>query len=723
MTAASPFDLVKQESAMFCRLTWLPAFLLVTIPLGVPVTAQPQGNDEVTIYRDEFGIPNIFAATEEGACFGMGYAQAEDRLEELFKQYRRAEGTMAEVFGPEFVRHDYRQRLWQHRAVAEANYPKLPAKVRAIMEAYQAGLKQYMKEHPNEVPAWAPELQPWQIIALGRYIIWGWPEGDAGADLRNAGIQPDPIAPRGSNQWLIAPSRTADGHALALIDPHLSWYGEFRFYEARVYGGELQSSGMAITGVPLRSLGHNAFCSVAMTTGGPDAADVYEEEINPANPRQYKYDAAWRDMTVRTEIIKVKNGDKVEAQKYEIEATHHGPIVARREGKAYAMKLPYADEFRLVEQTYAMSTAKSLADVKHALSMFQVMEQNIMIGTVEGDIFYLRNGRVPIRPKGFDWTRPVPGNTSASEWLGVHPLEDLAQLTNPWQGYMQNCNVAPEHMMRFCPLTPTAFAERLYLYNPRDNPLHQRAAMNREQLHANSRVTVADAIEMALSPQVYNADQWQARLSAAWQKADPAVKMDDKSARLCDLILRWNRRADADSTGAIAYRYWKDQLGDAIRQSDRAGRAPPEQVTDAQLIAALQAGATELHKQWGRLDVKYGEVYRVGRRGGSRTWPVSGGSVPGLATPRAIGFNPSGDGKTFIGQGGQTSVQVVQLSRPPQSWTLLPLGQSDRPDSKHWDDQCEKLFSPGKMKPTYFMNKEELLKNVKSKTVLQWPPR
>src|SRR5262249_38973420 len=140
-----------------------------------PVPAAAGGAEEVVIYRDDFGIPHIFARTEAGAAYGMGYAQAEDRLEEVLKQYRRAAGTMAEVFGPAFLRDDYRQRLWRHRAVAEANYPKLSAKVRGIIEAYQAGLKAYMKEHPKEVPPWAPQLRPWQVVALGRMIIWGWP--------------------------------------------------------------------------------------------------------------------------------------------------------------------------------------------------------------------------------------------------------------------------------------------------------------------------------------------------------------------------------------------------------------------------------------------------------------------------------------------------------------------------------------------------------------------
>jgi acyl-homoserine lactone acylase PvdQ len=679
------------------------------------------GAEAVTIYRDEFGIPNIYASTSEGAVYGLGYAQAEDRLEELLKQYRRAEGTMAEVFGPEFLRDDYRQRLWQHRAVAEANYPKLSAKVRGLIEAYQAGVQQYMKEHPAEVPAWAPKLEPWQIIALGRYIIWGWPEGDAGGDLKRGGIEPDPVSPRSSNEWVVAANRTADGKPLALIDPHLGWYGPFRFYEARLYGGELALAGMSIPGLPLSALGHNAYCSVAMTTGGPDAADVYEEELNPSDHRLYKYDGEWRSVTVRPEVIRVKHGGRVREEHFNIESTHHGPIVAHKGDRAYAMKLPYFHEFRLIEQTYQMDTARNLEEMKRAIGMLQLMEQNIMVATVDGDIFYVRNGRVPIRPRGFDWKRPVPGSTSASEWLGIHPFADLLQLPNPWQGYMQNCNVSPEFITNACPLVPQRYGDRPYLYNA-DNPLHQRAATVLRTLRDNSRMTVADAMALALSPQVYNADLWQARLAAAWQKAPPEIRNSPHLLHFYDQIVHWNGRADADSTGAVAYRYWKDQLGDQVLQSDRAGRAPPKDLGDDALLRALAAGAQEIQKQWSdRLIVAYGEVYRVGRAGSERTWPVAGGSVTGMATPRAISFEKRPDGKTFLGHGGQTSTQVVQLSKPPQSWTLLPLGESDHPDSKHYDDQAEKLFSPGKLKPTYFLDKTELLKHVESKKILHWP--
>jgi acyl-homoserine-lactone acylase len=595
--------------------------------------ADDAGTEEVTIYRDDFGIPNIFAGSEEGAAYGMGYAQAEDRLEELLKQYRRAAGTMAEAFGPDFVHDDYRQRVWQHQAISQANYAKLSAKTRSIIEAYQAGISQYMKEHPQEVPSWAPKLEPWQVVALSRYIIWVWPEGDAGADLLRGGIKPDPVAPRSSNEWVVAPNRTADGAALALIDPHLGWYGAFRFCEARLYGGDLALSGMSIPGLPFSALGHSRYASVAMTTGGPDAADVYEEELNPANHRQYKYDGQWRDMTVRQETIRVKAGDNMVEKNFEIEYSHHGPVVAHRADKGYAMKLPYFDECRLMEQSYKMATARNLAEMKEAMGMLQLMEQNIMVATVDGDIFYVRNGRVPIRPPGYDWKKPVPGNTSASEWRGIHPFEDLIQLSNPWQGYMQNCNVSPEFITRFCPLVPKHYAERPYLYNA-DNPLHQRAAEVLSLLHGNARMTVADAQELAMAPEVYNADLWQSRLVAAWQTADAKLKGDPQLAKFYELVTHWNGRADADSTGVLAYRYWKDALGDKARSVDRAGLPPPGSITSAELLKAFEEGAQKLQEQWGRLEVRYGEIYRVGREGGSRTWPVGGGSVGGIATPR-----------------------------------------------------------------------------------------
>jgi len=164
---------------------------------------------EVTLYRDEFGIPHVFAPSLESAAYAVGYAQAEDRLEELLKNYSRANGTMAEVFGPAFYRQDVIQRMWRHSEISHDKYKQVSPKMRAVIEAYQEGIKHFMKEHPEQVPAWAQEIHPWDAVALGRYIIWGWPMGEAGADLEKAGIRADEIAYRGSNEILLGPGRTA----------------------------------------------------------------------------------------------------------------------------------------------------------------------------------------------------------------------------------------------------------------------------------------------------------------------------------------------------------------------------------------------------------------------------------------------------------------------------------------------------------------------------------
>ena len=709
--------------------------VLIALSLLLPFAAQsgtaPAG-DEATICRDEYGIPHVFAPTLEAASFAVGYAQAEDRLEELLKNYRRANGTMSEIAGLDSYRSDLIQRMWRHAQISREKYKEVSPKMRAGIEAYIEGVKTFMREHPEQVPKWAQEIHPWDIIALGRYIIWGWPLGEAAGDLQRGGIQPDPTAYRGSNEMLIAPSRTAMNAPIAVIDPHLSWYGEFRFYQVRIYAGDYNVSGVSILGVPFPSLGHSRYCSVAMTTGGPDTSDIYEEELNPANPRQYLYDGKWRDMEVRIEKIGVKKGDSINWQEVEIEYTHHGPVVAHKSGKAYSMAIPYANEVGLTDQIHQMMTARNLDEMKRAIGQLQLMSQNIMVGTVQGDIYYVRNGRVPIRAKGVDPSRPIPGNTSANEWQGLHPISDLVQITNPPGGYMHNCNVTPFGMMKDSPLVPEKYVP--YIYNAtRTAPRHQRAEMMTELLDAAKKVTVDQAIDIAFSAQVYHAELWQARLKAAWAKAagQPSASsassdgangrspVTAEATEVFDLIQKWNRQSDAESEGALAYYAFKKALGpEAGRQVE-----VPADITDDQLIAAVGKASEWLRSNFGSLRVPYGKYFRVGRRGGDRTFPVGGGSLSGganavgMATPRAISFSPVG--KEMVGAGGQTSTQIVVMTNPPKSFAIIPLGQSDHKESGHWDDQAEKLFSKSKAAPTYFMDKSELMKHVTAKKVLK----
>jgi acyl-homoserine-lactone acylase len=423
-----------------------------------------------------------------------------------------------------------------------------------------------------------------------------------------------------------------------------------------------------------------------------------------------------------------------------IEETHHGPIVAHRDGKAYAARLSYQDEVLLFDQMLEMMTSRSLSGMREALERLQLMNQNIMVATVDGDIYYVRYGRVPIRPEGFDWSRPVPGNTSRTEWLGIHPLADLVQVVNPPQGYIQNCNVSPRWITDQSPLQPERYAPRGYLYDEETPHLHQRAAQTLAELRDEKRMTIERALEITQSVTVYNAERWQEMLRSA---GDPGSLSGD-AERVRDLVLAWDRKLERDSTNATAYLYWKEavyaipdelpsekavagerRLGRAARLLDQGGLDPPA-IPGEKLLLALDAAARDLRKDWSEVEVPYGRKFVIGREGSPRRFPVSGGSTPGASTPRALSWRTLEDGKTRLAVGGQSAVQVVVLTKPPTSFSLIPLGESDDPESPHFDDQAEKLMQWTRMKPTYFLKKDGpdgLLAHVKSVLVLQRPRR
>jgi acyl-homoserine lactone acylase PvdQ len=253
-------------------------------------------------------------------------------------------------------------------------------------------------------------------------------------------------------------------------------------------------------------------------------------------------------------------------------------------------------------------------------------------------------------------------------------------------------------MMKDSPLVPEKWAEHPYLYNDGRRPAHQRAAMMLDLLDPAKDVTPEQMIGIAFNPQVWHADLWQERIA----KAAP-------ESAFAKLLTGWNRRSDSDSRAALAYYLFKTALG-------QAGRAlePPASLTDAAIRTALDKAEQRLNGEFAPGAV-FGTFFRVGRQGANRTWPVAGGTLQeaAMATPRAISFDPIG--REMVGRTGQTSTQIVILTKPPQSYMVIPLGESDHPDSRHYDDQAEKLFSKGTAKPTYFANRKELEKHVTAK--------
>lgn len=702
---------------------------------NLPGTGEDAG--QTVVYRDTWGVPHIYAPAVENGLYAMGWAQAEDRPEELLKNFARGMGESSRFEGERGLEMDSVARMWDHYGVAKRNEATIRPELRAHIEAYVRGINDFYDAHPKDVPEWWEnrDVDIYMVIAFGRLFLYSWSIDDGFGDLERGGIKPGVDIPsRGSNQFAVAPSRSASGAAILCIDPHLAWWGPSRFWEVRIHAGEMNGSGFTLPGQPYIALGHNADVAWAMTTGGPDTADVYELTLNPDNALQYKYEGQWRDITQREEIFYVKDVGEKRLTLYE---SHYGPVVAIRGGKAYAIKTSYAEIVNGNEAWYQLNFARDYRGAIAALDTLTVFPQNVMVADTSGNIYYQRTGRVPIRPEGYDWSKPVHGSTAATEWSGVHPTSDHVQVLNPSQGWMQNCNVPPDTMMIDSPMQPERYPSDIFGdagYGPRGGWINERGARAIQLLRNDDSVTSDEAQSYALDMHPFGVERWLALLQESDAAFGADFKNDANYVAGIKEILDWDMQLRQDSAAALKYYYWRKQIiddlgresADALREKidqhylatfREAPPSPGDDPTKRMLAASLQRAMAALHMDYGRLDAVYGDKFRVGRD--DKSWPAGGGGDREITgrTMRSMSYGEPREDGTRWGHGGQTSTQIVVLTKPIRSWTQPPIGQSDRPESPHYCDQAERVFGPARMKPTWWLP-EDLRKHVESREVL-----
>ena len=702
-------------------------------PRQAPLPGEGEDAGRTVVYRDTWGIPHIYAPTVEAGFYAMGYAQAEDRPVQLLMNLKIALGELSQVAGEAQVPQDLIARMFDHIGIAERQWPEVSEQIRRRLTAFADGINAFYAAHPDELPAWWGErpVTPQMVAAFGRMFLYNWSIDEALNDLRRGGIDPGFVSPRrASNQWAVAPERSASGNALLLIDPHLGWWGVTRFWEVRLHAGALHGSGVTLPGNPYIGLGHNEHLAWAMTTGGPDTGDAYALELDPENPSRYRYDGGWRELREQVVTLKVKDQGE---RPFTLRFSHHGPVIASVDGTAYAARIPYDEGANPMKVWEALNFAEDYRGALAAGETLAMFPQNLMAADTSGNIYYQRTGRVPVRPSGFDFSRPVDGSVSASEWQGLHPADDHLSVHNPPQGYMQNCNVPPDAMMVNSPFRLEDQAPYLFSsanYGPAlSGWTNQRGARAIELLAADDSVTVEEALAYAVDVKPHGIERWLEAL-------DSAVPPDAPSRGAVDEVLDWNGRLERSSASALKYAYWRLTLADhpqaitileAIDDhyavvEDR--KPKPVALTDEQHAALAESFAAALDRmtrELGGTDATWGRVFRVGRDAVS--WPVGGGGGDqyGLTTLRTMGYDEPNESAERWGNRGQTSTQIVELSRPIASWIYLPVGQSDRPGSPHYTDQAERIFSERRLKPSWWLP-EDLADNIESRTVLTGAP-
>jgi acyl-homoserine-lactone acylase len=678
--------------------------------------------DEATLNRDTWGVPHIVASQEVDGFFALGYAQAEDRLEDVYLAIRTGIGRMAEVKGKDFVQQDYMMRLARNDTLHQAYLESAPAHLKDALVAFTAGIQSYIDTHPDEAKEVAIPVKPWHPLAVGRAMILRWPIGTIMDDLKNGAQRAQPAM--GSNQWAVAPSRSEDGTAILLSDPHLTWEGLAVLYEARVHAGDMHMNGYYLIGSPMLAIGHNQRVGWALTTGGPDTSDVYQIKMRMSPQPQYEYDGQWKSMEVQSFVIPVQGGQSVSLPAL---YTHLGPVVGEpdvKSGVAYVGASPYFEQTGLYDQFYRITKAKNVHEVNQALALHQYNEQNVMSADVEGNISYVRNGATPIRPDGFDWTRPVDGTTSKTAWLGIHPQSDLVRILNPVQGYMQNCNISPANMMVDSPLTPEKY--RNYIYNVSWDQNNPRGRRTIELLHNDRSVTREEAMSYAMDTFDRIAKRWQSELRLAWEVAPKELAENAELLDGVNAILGWDGYFKADETATVLYKFWRLKCGDQCDLTPMANEKPLPAETRMKLLQLLKETMGELKSRYGKWDKKWGEVHVVGR--GDKYFPASGTDFSSgnkeanfsetLLDVRSI-EDPKKPGRYVANSGSMAMILMFFDKKGVSSYTCTPWGQSANPDSPHFMDQGEHLYGPRQMKPTWW-DPEELRAHIKTSKALKY---
>lgn len=695
---------------------------------------------KVVVYRDDWGVPHIYAPTVEDGLYAQGWAQAQDRPEQLLRNYLIAIGEISSVDGESGLPSDLRSHLFDHYGTAQRSWEQLLPTLQNQLRAYADGINAYYTENPQDTPVWwqGRRVDPYMVLAFERYYLYNWAINEAYGDLIRGGAAPGGEIEMGaSNEFAVAPERSAEGAAILGIDPHLPWGGPSRFWEFRVHAADWQGSGAALPGMPYVALGHTRYLAWAMTTGGPDTADIYELELD-YDGASYRYDGEWRELGRKVITLQVKG---VGPRMVTLWSSHHGPLIARDGGKAWAAKIAYQELAGPVQAFFELNFGRDYTGAVRATETLTLLPINLMAADTMGNIYYQRSGRVPVRPDGFDWSVPVDGSSSASEWQGFHPASDHLQVLNPPQGYLQNCNVPPDAMMPDGPFSLEKSLDYLYgsrAYGPLDGWTNQRGARAIELLQADDSVTAEEARGYLNDVTVYGADRWLEALRMAHEAHGSLVAGRGFYQAAIDRFLEWDQRLARDSSAALKYAYWRQVLAESLSGAEyRALSAAiddwyaiverreegPLVLTEDQMVVLVSTFADAIDllvENHGFLDAVYGDRFRVGR--GDSSWPVGGGDAPGTSTLRYIDYGGERLDRTLWGNFGQSATQLVVMTDPPQSWTYLPLGESDRADSPHYRDQAEWLFSPRQMKPSRWLP-EELQGYIESRTVLEGSAR
>lgn len=460
---------------------------------------------DVSIQRDQHGIPHIHATNDRDLFFGYGWAMAEDRLFQLDWLRRKGHGRLSEIIGTDGLEFDRIARTVGLNRIAAAEWERLPSEVQQLVEAFSDGINAVIANCGDNLPIEFDLLQyrpePWSPVdclaievefrwyLTGRFPVICMPElakrslGDGPlyqeyllsekddesilhpGDYEPLASQPlepvgesvaDPDATTGSNNWVVAGRRTATGAPLLASDPHIAFEAVSCWYEAHLCGGSFNVAGMTYVGMPAIMFGRNERVAWGITNNICSLRDLYQERTSDAHPGCFEYDGEWEQSRELTETINVRDADPVT---FTIRFSHNGPIVddilPAPANELGPVSLSWLGMFHggWLTSLLGMDRASSVAELRAAMRPWHVPTFSLVLADTDGRIGFQASGRIPVRTRyerafrrGWD-----PGD----QWRGLIPFEEMPSFDDPERGWIASANnrIAPDdfpHRMYGC---------------------------------------------------------------------------------------------------------------------------------------------------------------------------------------------------------------------------------------------------------------------------------
>lgn len=682
------------------------------------ITRWEQQAKRVTIIRDNWGIPHVYGTSDADAVFGLMYAQCEDDFKRVESNYIDILGRTAEIGGIDNLYNDLYTRLVIDSAGAIADYGKSPAWLKKLLNAWADGMNYYLYKHPQVKPALLHRFEPWYPLM--------WTDGSIAAintggvssgELRNfytgspsvASIEPihHEDIHTGSNGFAIAPQLSASGKPLMYINPHVTFY--FRPEVHMVSEEGLNAYGAVTWGQFFVYQGFNEHCGWMHTSGYADVADLYAEQVvQQGDAFYYKYDGKQLPLKKSTYTLQYKEGDAVRSKQVTTYATHHGPVMAKRNGQWITVKAVNRHINGLI-QAWQRTKSTDLAGFSKNMSLLANASNNTVYADDKGNIAYWHGNFVPRRDTSYDWSKPVDGTIKATEWKGLHPLEETIHLLNPANGWIQNCNSTPYTAAGSS--SPKRSDYPFYMATEPDN----FRGINAVKVLSHQRDYTIDKL-IAAGYDTY---------LAAFEELVPALVKAHASLPASDslrvaltepvaILSKWDLRCGEQSVATSLAVEWGQRLQAAINRAEGTDfvvrtSSFARKASAQELLQPLQATVQHLQQRFGNWSVTWGFINRYQRLTGAlqETYDDNKPSLPAGFVASTWGCLPSYVSRTMpggikrYGYNGNSFICAVEFGTTVKAKSLLAGGNSSNPQSPHFNDQGE-LYTKGQFKEVLF---------------------